>query len=272
MHLISDGTIKVDGGVMFGQVPRGQWQEWLPADRRNRVKLGLNCLLLKIGDQNFLIDTGVGQKHSAWSRDSFGLSTSQLLSALRHQGLTPQDINGVVLTSLHFEHTGGCTRINRRGEVVPTFPKAQYFVQREAIEEATSPSERHVDRFIADDFNPLRERERLQLIDGEAMIAPGLQVRRTSGPSLGHQIVVFTHGGERVAFLGDLVPTPYHLQLPCIAANDRQPEETLKRKREILGEAVKEGWLLIFSHGTNEHAGYLESRSGRLYLRPVTLD
>ena len=272
LHLVSDGTIKIDGGVMFGQIPKGQWQEWMPADRRNRVKLGLNCLLVRVGDRNFIIDTGVGGKHSTAVRDTFGLATSQLLTSLKHHGLSPQDIYGVVLTSLHFEHTGGSTRVDRRGDVVPTFPKAQYFVQREAFEEAISPTERHVDGFVADDYLPLEQKGRLELVDGEETLMPGLQVRRTSGPYQGHQIVVLTHGGERVAFLGDLVPTPYHLQLSCISANDRQPEETLQKKREVLGEAVREGWLLIFSHGVHDRAGYLEDRAGRLYLRPVSLD
>jgi glyoxylase-like metal-dependent hydrolase (beta-lactamase superfamily II) len=272
LRILSDGAIKIDGGVMFGQIPKGQWQDWMPADRRNRIKLGLNCLLVRVGELNYLIDTGAGQKHSTTTRDTYGLSTSQLLSSLKSQGLSAQDIDGVVLTSLHFEHTGGCTRVNRRGELVPTFPKAQYFVQREALEEARSPSERHADGFTTDDFMPLLERERLELIDGEEMIAPGFQVRRASGPTLGHQIAIITHGGERVAFLGDLIPTPYHLQMACISASDRHPEETLQTKRAILSEAVKEGWLLIFSHGINERAGYLENRSGRLYLRPVSLD
>ena len=272
LNIISDGTIKIDGGVMFGQIPKGQWQDWMPADRRNRVKLGLNCLLVRVGEQNFLVDTGAGQKQSVAARDLFGLSTSQLLTGLKNHDLAPQDIHGVILTTLHFEHSGGGTRINRRGEIVPTFPKAQYYVQRAAYEEALSPTERHVDGFAPEDFLPLQERERLELLDGNEMIAPGLHVRLAPGPCLGHQIVVMTHGGERVGFLGDLVPTPYHLQLPCISATDRQPEETLQRKREILGEAVKEGWLLVFSHGVNERAGYLENRSGRLYLRPVRLD
>ena len=272
VHLISDGTMKVDGGVMFGQIPKGQWQEWMPADRRNRIKLGLNCLLVRIGDRNYLVDTGTGQKHDTSAKDEYGLSTSQLLGELKARGIAPQDIHGVVLTSLHFEHTGGCTRVNRRGEIVPTFPKATYFVQREALEEAMSPTERHANGFHPDDFLPLQERERLELIDGEVMLAPGFVVRRITGPSERHQIVVITHGGERVAFLGDLVPTPYHPQLSCISASDRQPEETLQNKRAVLSEAVREGWLLIFSHAINERSGYLEDRSGRLYLRPVSLD
>jgi len=272
LKILSDGTFKIDGGVIFGQIPKGQWQDWMPADRRNRIKLGLNCLLVRIGTQNFLVDTGTGGKHSLERRDDYGLVTSQLLSGLKANGLGAQDINGVVLSSLHFEHTGGCTRVNRRGEVVPTFPQATYYVQREAMEEATSPTERHVDGIIKDDFLPLFDKGRLELIDGEHTIAPGFFVRRASGPADGHQIAIITHGGERVAFLGDLVPTPYHLQLACISAADRHPEETLQTKRAVLSEAVREGWLLIFSHGIHERAGYLENRSGRLYLRPITLD
>ena len=272
LKILSDGTFKVDGGVMFGQVPKGTWQDWMPADRRNRIKLGLNCLLVRIGDQNFIIDSGTGQKHSVERRDEFGLVNSQLLAQLKNHGLTVQDIDGVVLSSLHFEHTGGCTRVNRRGETVPTFPQATYYVQRKAIEEATSPSERHIEDFIKEDFMPMLERDRLELMDDEHTIAPGLFVRRTPGPSDGHQIAVITHGGERVAYLGDLVPTPYHLQLACISAADRDPEETLHSKRAVLSEAVRDGWLLIFSHGVNERAGYLENRNGRLFLRPVNLD
>ncbi len=271
LHIISDGFIKIDGGVLFGQAPKSQWQEWMPADRRNRVRLGLNCLLIRLGDQNYLIDTGIGVKHNEEEQDLYGLSTSQLLSELRSHGLSPQDIHGVVLTSLHFEHTGGCTRVNRRGELVPTFPKAAYFVQREALEEAESPTERGINGFNTDDFLPLKNKERLEIIDGEATITPGLQVRSASGPYQGHQIVLVAHGGERVAVLGDLVPTPFHLQLACIAASDRQPEETLSVKRDVLREAVQDGWLLVFSHGVNEKAGYLQDRGGKLRLRPVAL-
>ena len=272
LNLVSDGVIKMDGGVVFGQVPKGVWQEWMPADRRNRIKLGLNCLLVRIGDQNFLIDTGSGQKHTAAERDIFGLSTSQLLPALKKCGCLPQDIHGVVLTSLHFEHTGGCTKIDRRGGLVATFPKARYFVQRAAYEEAIAPNERDTDGYSPNDFVPLFERGQLELIDGDAALVPGLHLRAADGPTTGHQVVIVTHGGERVAFLGDLVPTPYHLQLSCISATDRQPEETLQRKRAILDEAIHDGWLLVFSHGASNRAGYLEYRNGRPALRPIELN
>ena len=273
LQFLTDGVVKMDGGAIFGQVPKGQWQEWMAPDRRNRVRLGLNCLLVRAGDQNFLVDSGSGQKFSPEKRDAYGLGNSQLLPGLKNLGLTPHDINGVVLTSLHFEHSGGCTRWDRSGGLVATFPKARYYVQAKAFEEAQTPNERGAEGYSLDDFMPLYEKGQIELLDGDTLIAPGVMVRSTGGPSFGHQIAIVTHGGERVAFLGDLAPTPYHLQLACIAATDRSPEETLERKRELLNEAIEEGWLLTFSHALNEQqrAGYLENRNGRRYLRGVDI-
>ncbi|MBM3940877.1 MAG: MBL fold metallo-hydrolase [SAR202 cluster bacterium] len=272
VHVLSDGSVKMDGGVTFGQVPKHVWQEWMPADRRNRVRLGLNCVLARIGDKNFLIDTGVGQKHSVDKRDDFGIGTSQLHSALKRYGCLPRDIHGVILSSLRFEHTGGCTKVDRKGDIVPAFPKARYFVQKAMWDEATAPNERDAENFIPDDYLPLHQKGVLELVDGDKALVPGIQVRRTGGPCNGHQIVIVTHGGERVAYVGDLVPTPYHLQLSCISSTDRLPEDTLERKREVLREAARDGWLIVFSHGAEQHAGYLENRNGRPVLRPVTLD
>jgi glyoxylase-like metal-dependent hydrolase (beta-lactamase superfamily II) len=271
LHLLSDGNVKSDGGALFGQFPKSQWNEWLVADRRNRVRLALNCLLVSVDGQNFLVDTGAGQKHSAAMRDAYGIGTSQLLQALKNHGLQRQDIHGVILTSLHFLHAGGCTKRDRSGTLVPTFPKAKYYVQRAAFLEAMNPNERGADSYRLEDFLPIQERGQLELVNETAELAAGLQVRLTGGPCHGHQMAIVTHGGERVAFLGDLVPTPYHLQLSCIAATDRLPEETLERKREFLAEATRDGWLLVFCHGITERAGYLESRNGRRHLRMVEL-
>ena len=271
VHLLFDGQAKMDGGVLFGQVPKGQWQEWSPADRRNRVRLGLNCLLVQIGGRNFLIDTGIGQKLSMAMRDTYGITTTHLLQSLKSHGLLPQDINGVVLSSLHFEHTGGCTRWDRRGELVPTFPQATYYIQSKAWDEAMAPNERDAGIYSPDDFMPLYEKGCLELLDGGTQLVPGLQVRCTGGPSAGHQVVLVANGGEWIGYLGDLVPTPFHLQLSCISAADRAPEDTLKGKRQVLAEASSNGWLLVFSHGINQRSGYLEHRNGRSYLRPVEL-
>ena len=267
--LLSDGNIKFDGGVMFGPVPKALWEHLVPPDRRNRVALGLNCLLIRNGDQCVLVDPGVGAKEPDKIKDRYGLGSSQLARELRTRGLTPKDVTGVVLTHLHFDHAGGSTRLDRAGAAVPTFPAAKYYIQRSAWEEATSPNERTKASYHSDDFLPLEERGQVSLLDGDAEVAPGVQVRLTGGHSQGHQIVLVNYGGERVAFMGDLIPTPFHLRLPYITAYDRYPEDTLESKRSLLQEAERNGWLLMFSHGSKERAGYVERRNGGLKFRPV---
>ena len=269
IRMLSDGTIKRDGGCMFGQVPKMTWEDKVVTDRRNRMTLGLNCLLIQLAGKNILVDTGVGSKEMNGMREEYGLGISRLTKSLKSLGMSPNQIDFVILTHLHFDHCGGCTRLDRAGDLVPTFPKAKHFVQRECWEEALSPSERLQSVYIEDDFKPIDEWSQLELLDGDYEILPGLAVMVTNGPTRGHQIVVMNHGGEKVAFLGDLVPTAHHLDLTSIPAIDQFPEETLMRKRELLSRAEKEGWLLLFSHGHDQKAGYLERRNGRAYLRLV---
>jgi len=271
VYVLQDGTMRVDGGAIFGQVPRMVWERYTRPDRRNRVRLGLNCLLVRAANYTLLVDCGVGTKEPERVRDLFGLGPSKLQRNLRALGLTPRDVDAVVLTHLHFDHAGGATKYNRRNEPVPTFPRATYFVQRTAWEDAINPNERSRAAYHADDFLPLETSKQLVLLDGDKEISPGVWVKVTNGHTRGHQIVLIHHGGSCVAFLGDLVPTPYHLQLPYIAAVDQYPEDTLEQKRTLLALAEKEGWLVVFSHGLEQRAGFLERRDGRLHLRPVDL-
>jgi len=271
INLISDGTIKRDGGSMFGQVPKATWEYRVSTDRRNRMTLGLNCLLIQLAGKNIIVDAGVGSKSINGMRDEYGLGVSRLTKSLKNVGLSPNQIDFVVLTHLHFDHCGGCTKLDRSGDLVPTFPKAKHFVQRTAWEEALKPSERLQGVFVEDDFKPIDEWGLLELLDGDMEILPGLSVMVTNGPTAGHQIIIMNHGGEKVAFLGDLVPTVHHLDLTSIAALDQYPEETLSRKRELLLRAEEEGWLLLFSHGHDQKAGYLERRNGKAYLRLVEM-
>ena len=269
LALVSDGTIKMDGGQVFGQVPKVIWEGFAPPDRRNRVNLGLNCLVVKNGDSCVLIDTGVGTKEPEQLKERFGVSRSGLLKNLRNMGISPREITHVVLTHLHDDHSGGSTRLDRSGEAVPTFPSATYFIQREAWEEAVHPNERASQSYIRNDFMPLKERNQICLLDGPAEVAPGVRVKVTGGHCKGHQMVVINHGGERVAFMGDLVPTHHHLRVGCIPSLDVFPEETLETKRELLDEAERHGWLMVFPHGLDTRAGYLERRMGDLNFRPV---
>ena len=270
-NILCDGTFKVDGGALYGQLSKMVWETMTPTDRKNRVTLGLNCWLLCIGDKWILVDTGVGSNHEEKDRDHYGLGTNRLFKELKQVNLTPKDIDIVILTHLQFEHSGGSTRMDRTGSIVPTFSRATYMVQRASWEEALSPSERGSHAYRADHFMPVAERDQLELLDGDTEVLPGLQVIQCDGPARGHQLVLFNHGGERLVILGDLVPTPFHLNLPVISAFDYSPQDSLEQKREILTEAEKYGWLLGFSHGHEVKSGYLERRGEMVYITPVDL-
>ena len=271
VKILSDGVIKFDGGSMFGQVPKMAWENNVVTDRKNRMTLGLNCLLLQVCGRNVLVDTGVGSKDADNDKETLGLVPSRLLKGLKGVGLTPKDINAVVLSHLHFDHSGGCTRLDRAGNIVPTFPKATYYVQAACWDEACNPNERCHINHREDNFKPIDDRGQLELLNGDTEIFPGLNVIVTDGHARGHQMVMFNHGGERVVFLGDIVPTPHHLNPVVISAFDNSPEVTLQQKRDVLNQAERQGWLLVFSHGHDTKAGYLERRADMGYLRPVEL-
>ena len=257
IRLISDGIIKFDGGSMFGQVPKTEWEEKVTTDRKNRITLGLNCLLLQTAGRNILIDTGIGSKETNGLKETYGLVPSRLVKGLKSLGITPKDIDMVILTHLHFDHCGGCTRLDRTGNLTPAFPNATYYIQSSCWEEASQPSERCQGSYKQEDFVPIEESGQLELLDGDYELLPGLWVKVTGGHARGHQGVILNHGGEKVAFLGDLVPTPYHLNPVCTSAFDQFPEESLAMKRQLLDQAVKEGWLIVFSHGYEYSAGDL---------------
>lgn len=271
IRIINDGVMKEDAGVMFGPVPKATWENRVQVDRRNRMTLGLNCLLLQTADKNILVDAGVGSKEVNGRREAYGLQPSKLVKGLKDLGMAPRDIDAVVLTHLHFDHSGGCTRMDRAGTLVATFPKATYYVQRAAWDEANNPNERTASGYNTDDFEPIEDSDQLVLLDGDTEVFPGVWCRVTHGHAQGHQIVVFRHAGERVACMGDILPTPHHLELTCISALDRLPEESLEQKRELMDRAEREGWLIIFYHGYDQRAGYLERINGTRYLRPVEL-
>ena len=271
VDIVSDGTFLLDGGSMFGQVPKPMWETNMKPDRKNRIRLGLNCLLIRTPTANILVDTGTGSKRLDRFRDIYGLNGNKLLRELKKLSLTPRDIDVVVLTHLHFDHGGGCTKLDRSGNILPTFPKAQYLVQRACWEEAMSPDERGKAAFVEDDYLPLDDKGNLTLLDGDHEITPGVSSKVTNGHSKGHQIVLIEAGSERIAYTGDLIPTAYHLPLPYIAAFDHSPNETLDQKRELIKMAVAGGWLLIFGHGFDYRAGYVEQRNGRPQLLPVEM-
>ena len=176
-----------------------------------------------------------------------------------------------MLTNLRFDRAGGCTKLDRTGRILPTFPRATYIVQVSALEDARSPGERSAPFYNEDDFLPLEQADMVETVNGYAELAPGVAVKATDGPRPGHQVALIESGSERIAFAGDLIPTPLHLTPRCIAAFDDSPNDTLAGKRELLSMATEKGWMIAFGQALGQHAGYVEHRAGRYGLRPVDL-
>ena len=271
VNIVSDGTFLVDGGCIFGQVPKSQWELHAKPDRRNRIRLGINSLLIQTPQANILVDTGAGSKRTEALKESHGLNGNKLIKGLRNEGLTARDIDIVILTHLQFDHVGGSTKLDRSGSAVPTFTKAQYMVQKDSWEEANKPNERFAGSYYVDDFLPLQQKGMLTLLDGDTEVIPGVTVKVNDGPSRGHQIVLVERGSEKIAYVSDLIPTPYHLPPSYIAAFDEHPNTTLEQKRELLKMAIDSGWLLVFGHGHEFRAGYVQQRNGKPQLLPVEI-
>jgi glyoxylase-like metal-dependent hydrolase (beta-lactamase superfamily II) len=204
--ILSDGVLKLDGGSVFGQVPKATWENSVTTDRRNRITLGLNCLLLQACGKNVLVDAGIGSKENEKDKENLGLVPTRLLRGLKGVGLTPKDIHAVILTHLHFDHCGGCTQLDRRGNIVPTFSKARYYVQRACWQDACHPNERCFASHRSENFLPMAERGQIEFLDGDTELFPGLNVTVTDGHARGHQIVMFNHGGSGLCSWGTWCP------------------------------------------------------------------
>ncbi len=269
VNLISDGTYLVDGGAVFGQVPRSNWELQYKPDRKNRIRLGINSLLVQTQGLNVLVDTGAGSKQLARFKDEYSLNGNKLLREIKKHGLTARDIDIVVMTNLMFDQSGGCTKLDRAGEAVPTFPKAKYLVQRLAWEQAGNPNERAGGSYFKDDFIPLMDSGLLELLDGDKEVAPGIRTKVTGGPTNGHQIVLVEIGSERIAYTGKLMPTQQHVDVVCISALDHDPNQTLDKKKDLVKMALSGGWLLLFGNSVETTGAYIEQRNGKTQLMPV---
>ena len=274
LNIVSDGVFRLDGGTIFGVVPKTIWSRLRPPDRKNRVLLGLNCLLIRSGGKTVLVDTGVGTKSGRLTRTIYGMRAGHLVGNLAQRGVRPEDIDLVVLSHLHFDHVGGCTRYRRGShQAIPVFPRATHLVQRADWREATETNERTGPAYNPEDFLPLEQAGQLELLDGDAELLPGLWVRRTGGHTAGHQFTCLESDGEKVACFGDIMPTPDHLSLNYITSFDLYPQESVEAKRRWLEPAERENWLLVFGRGTTPVAGRLTRNDrGRLALQPEAVE
>lgn len=261
----------IDGGSVFGQVSKTEWEMYMKPDRKNRVRLGLNSLLIRGPAGNILVDTGAGTKRTEKLKDTYGLQGNKLLKGLKKLGVTARDIDTVLLTNLQFDVAGGCTKLDRSGQAVPAFPKATYIVQQAAWDEANNPDERNRKLYHEDDFVPLQEMGVLSLVDGDMELAPGVNAKVTNGYCDGHQIALVEAGSERIAFLANLIPTPFHIAMSTMSALDKNPPEVLDQKRKIIGMALNGGWLMVFGHAQDQGGAYVEQRNGKSQLLPVAI-
>jgi glyoxylase-like metal-dependent hydrolase (beta-lactamase superfamily II) len=266
---LADGTFRLDGGAMFGIVPKPVWERRMKADERNRIPLALRPLLIR-GPRTVLVDAGIGDKLDARQADLYGLDRRRHLDwALAAVGLTPADIDLVVATHLHFDHVGGFTVRDERGRLRPRFPRARYLIRRGEWEEATHPNERTRASYHPEDFLPLAEAGLVDWIDEDVTVIPGVQLRRTGGHTRHHQIVVVESAGRTAVFAADLIPTAAHVAAAWIMAYDLFPLETLAAKRALLDEAAAREALILFEHDPEVVAGRVCWRDGRWVVDPV---
>ncbi|HEX6937993.1 MAG TPA: MBL fold metallo-hydrolase [Longimicrobiales bacterium] len=267
LHALEAGLQRLDGGAMFGVVPKPLWERRIPADERNRIPLAMRCLLVETPDALVLIDNGAGNKEDAKFVEIYGLenagSPTRLEDALRDAGFAPDDVDFVIDTHLHFDHAGGNTYRDAEGQVRISFPRARYVVQRGEWEYAHLRNERIRASYLPDNFDPVEAAGRFDFVEGERELLPGITLLPTPGHTPHHQSVVLRSDGETACFLADLVPTSAHLPLPWIMGYDVEPLVTLESKRSLLGRARNEGWLLVFEHDPRVPWGRLDPNEDR---------
>ena len=267
---LSDGFFRLDGGAMFGVVPKPLWEKRAPADEKNRILLGLRPLIVRSAAQTMIIDAGIGAKMDAKSAAIYGIDRSPDLDhALAGAGLSADAIDIVLASHLHFDHAGGFTRRGADGRLVPRFPRARYAVRTGEWEDATHPHERNRASYLQENFMPLREAGVLDLVPGDARIMPGVRVVRTGGHAMHHQIVFIESAGRTAVFTADLIPTVAHIDEPWIMGYDLYPMDTLAFKRTFIREAIEREYLIFFEHDPIVAAGYIREKDGRKYVEPV---
>ncbi len=270
-HIIRDGHVLLDGGAMFGVVPRPLWEKKSAPDARNRITLAMNCLLIHAGGKRILVETGAGAKMAPKLRDIYGLDGPTLIASLEKFGVRPEQIDIIINTHLHFDHCGGNTRLER-DQIVPVFPNARYYVQRGEFTHAMYPNERDHASYFRENYEPLNRAGMFTLLDGDSVIAPGVEVVVVPGHTAHMQCVRLTGGGQTAFFFADLVPTTAHLPLPWIMGYDLYPVTTLENKKRWIPQVVKEGWLALFAHDPRVPAAYLREREGKWEPEPVTIN
>jgi len=271
-HILDDGTFRLDGGQMFGVIPRTIWERVAPPDDKNRVTFSMNSLLIRAADKWILVETGAGDKWDAKDRDIYAFEGARLPEQLAAHDVRPEQIDIVVNTHLHFDHCGWNTRMID-GAAVPTFPNAKYFVHLGEFEHARHPSERDRASYLPENFEPMVKSGQWHLVEGEGgEVAPGVELIVLPGHTSDMMGVRLSSGSQTAIFLSDLVPTTAHLPLPWIMSFDLYPMTTLENKKKWLPLIAREGWLALFCHDEKIPAARLREEGRKIIAEPVVVD
>jgi glyoxylase-like metal-dependent hydrolase (beta-lactamase superfamily II) len=267
-----ENRFKIDGGAMFGVVPKIIWEKMTNCDEKNRVDLDLNLFLVKTKNKNILIDAGMGQTLTDRMKRIYGVEeNSNLNQGLANFGLRPEDIDLVIPTHLHMDHAGGMVKFDQSGEKVPTFPNAKHIIQSQEWKDALVPDERTVATYFPENLLVLKNSGLVDLVDGETEVESGIKVVPTGGHTRGHQAVLIDTGNEKILCPGDIIPTHNHLKIPYVASVDTYPLETMKIKREFLERCLNGGWKVAFDHDTELKMARLEKKEDKIDLVKVSI-
>lgn len=265
VHPFVSSRFRLDGGSMFGVVPRLLWEKVAPPDSRGRIELTTNSLLIEVGKDLVLVETGMGDKHTDKWKDIYDLEEFGVVKGLAELGVLPSDVSLVILTHLHLDHAGGSTREDRDGRCIPVFPDAVYVVQEDEWRDAIDPYPLARDSYNEPDFLPLMEERLVRLVSGEVQLLPGIWVKRTGGHTSGHQIVRLESGGESGVYLGDIIPTVAHLRMNWIMAWDLYPTALWEKKALLLEKASQANTIVFWAHDPHLIGGRVELDSPGIY-------
>jgi glyoxylase-like metal-dependent hydrolase (beta-lactamase superfamily II) len=272
VHYLHGGNFYLDGGAMFGVVPKPLWEKKSPPDNRNRIRLAANSLLVRAQNKNILIETGNGAKWTPKLRDIYGIQDGDpLIDDLKSKGVRPDQVDIVINTHLHFDHAGGNTKLHD-DRAVPTFPNAQYIVQAGEIAHAANPTERDRASYFEENFLPIQQSGQWRALAGDTEIVPGVSTVAIPGHNANIQAIKLTGGGKTIFFVADLFPTRHHLSLPWIMAYDLYPLQTLQTKRKWLQTMVQENWIVVFGHDPDVPAATLHQRENKIAFEPIDLN
>jgi glyoxylase-like metal-dependent hydrolase (beta-lactamase superfamily II) len=272
LTILTDGSYFLDGGAMFGVVPKPLWEKRMPANDRNQILLGTNTVVVRTGKHTVVIETGIGNKLSEKQRSIFD-SRQLLMQSFQAAAIPPEEVDVVINTHLHFDHCGWNTTRREDGSIVPTFPNARYFAHRGEVDHGHLQLERDAVSYISENYDPLIANGQMTLLDVEAghsqEIVSGVSVEVFPGHTAQMMAVMLDSAGKRACYISDLVPTSAHLDVTWVLGYDLYPLTCIEQRKRFLSRAIPEQWLVLFTHDHHHPMGYIEmGDKGKPRLKP----